>query len=229
MELWNGNGEFRSEYARLNGRSTLRRLGTLDGRSLGPDEKPPNLPIYDNKERNDKMVSIPANVDFISCQSVELKRQMSLENVASDVQSINTVMESKDQIVTTKGPAKLQLGNASTYVSGREITDEMQEEDSVKMREVADLTRKEEEVRREEAEAKKKEELRLEQLAKAKEAREKKKRRDEKVQMREELRARKEAELKEKVNLYGSCSVAIFYLFFPIKHNGMKLSIYSNV
>ncbi|XP_073019805.1 uncharacterized protein [Primulina eburnea] len=198
MELWNVNGEFRSEYARLNGRSTLRRLGTLDGRSLGPDEKPPNLPIYDNKERNDKMVSIPTNVDSISCQSVELKRQMSFENVASNVRSIKTMMESKDQIVTTKGPAKLQLGNASNYVSGREITDEMQEKDSVKTREVAELTRKEEEIRREEAQAKKKEELRLEQLAKAKEAREKKKRRDEKVQMREELRARKEAELKEK-------------------------------
>ncbi|XP_073315121.1 uncharacterized protein [Primulina huaijiensis] len=183
MKLWNGNGEFRNEYARFNARSTLRRLGTLDGRSLGPDEKLPNLPICDNKERNDKMVSIPANVDSISCQSVELKQQMSLENVATDVQSMKTVTESKDQ-----------LGNSSTDVSGRKITDEMQEEDSVKRREEAELTHKEEEIRRDEAEAKKKEELRLEQLAKAKEARENKKRHDEKVQMREELRA----ELKEK-------------------------------
>ncbi|XP_075494914.1 uncharacterized protein LOC142532523 [Primulina tabacum] len=178
MKLWNGNGEFRNEYARFNARSTLRRLGTLDGRSLGPDEKPPNLLICDNKERNDKMVSIPANVDSISCQSVELKQQMSLENVATDVQSMKTVRESKDQ-----------LGNSSTDVSGREITDEMQEEDSVKMR-----RNKEEQIRRDEAETKKKEELRLEQLAKAKEVRENKKRHDEKVQMREELRA----ELKEK-------------------------------
>ncbi|XP_073031587.1 uncharacterized protein [Primulina eburnea] len=183
MKLWNGNGEFRNEYARFNARSTLRRLGTLDGRSLGPDEKPPNLPICDNKERNDKMVSIPANVDSISCQSVELKQQMSLENLVTDVQSMKTVTESKDQ-----------SGNSLTDVSGREITDELQEEDSVKMREEAELTHKEEEIRRDEAEAKKKEELRLEQLAKAKERRENKKRHDEKVQMREELRA----ELKEK-------------------------------
>ncbi|XP_073119389.1 uncharacterized protein [Henckelia pumila] len=198
MELWNGNGEFRSEYARFNARSALRRLGTLDGRSLGPDEKPPNLPSCDNKERNDKMVPIPVNVDSISCQSVELKQQMPLKNVASDVQSIKAVAESKDRIVTAKGPSKIQLGNSSTHVSGREMTNEMQEEDSVKKRGEAELIHKEEEVRRDEAEAKKKEELRLEQLAKAKEAREKKKRHDEKVQMREELRARKEAELKEK-------------------------------
>ncbi|KZV43086.1 microtubule-associated protein futsch [Dorcoceras hygrometricum] len=191
MELWNGNGEFRSEYTGFNARSTLRRLGSLDGRSLGPDEKPPNLPIYDNKERND-------NVDCISRHSLELEQQMSTENVALDVQSIKMVKESKEQIVTTKGPANHQLGSDSGYFSGKEITDVMQEEDSVKTSKEVELARKEEEIRRDEAEAKKKEELRLEQLAKAKEAREKKKRHDEKMQMREEMRARKEAELKEK-------------------------------
>ncbi|KAI4317066.1 hypothetical protein L6164_024976 [Bauhinia variegata] len=39
MGLWNQNDEFRREYVKSNTRSTLRRLKTLDGRSLGPDEE----------------------------------------------------------------------------------------------------------------------------------------------------------------------------------------------
>lgn len=87
MELWNGNDEFRSEYVRLNTRSTLRRFGTLDGRSLGPDEKPPILPNY-VRERNDKVVSVPANADLISRSPImELKPQTKIENVSSDIHS----------------------------------------------------------------------------------------------------------------------------------------------
>ena len=41
MELWNNNDEFRLQYVKSNKNSTLRRLKTLDGRSLGPDEEPP--------------------------------------------------------------------------------------------------------------------------------------------------------------------------------------------
>ncbi|KAG5243791.1 myosin heavy chain, fast skeletal muscle [Salix suchowensis] len=44
MELWNNHDEFRKEYTSSNMRSTLRRLRTLDGRALGPDEQPPIIP-----------------------------------------------------------------------------------------------------------------------------------------------------------------------------------------
>ncbi|KAK1287519.1 Proton pump-interactor 1 [Acorus calamus] len=40
MDLWNNSDEFRNEYVKCNVPSTLRRLGTLDGRALGPDEEP---------------------------------------------------------------------------------------------------------------------------------------------------------------------------------------------
>ncbi|KAK1306059.1 Proton pump-interactor 1 [Acorus calamus] len=40
MELWNKNDGFRNEYVKNNMPSTLRRLGTPDGRSLAPDEQP---------------------------------------------------------------------------------------------------------------------------------------------------------------------------------------------
>uniref|UniRef100_A0A6V7QRZ5 Uncharacterized protein n=1 Tax=Ananas comosus var. bracteatus TaxID=296719 RepID=A0A6V7QRZ5_ANACO len=43
MELWNNNEDFRKHYIESNKNSTLRRLRTLDGRSLGPDEEPPIL------------------------------------------------------------------------------------------------------------------------------------------------------------------------------------------
>ncbi|KAL3618359.1 hypothetical protein CASFOL_038680 [Castilleja foliolosa] len=44
MQVWNTNDEFRRDYVRSNAKSTIHRLGTLDGRSLGPGEKPPVLP-----------------------------------------------------------------------------------------------------------------------------------------------------------------------------------------
>ncbi|XP_052883625.1 proton pump-interactor 1-like [Gossypium arboreum] len=44
MDLWNNNDAFQKEYVRCNERSTLWRLRTLDGRSLGPGEVPPVIP-----------------------------------------------------------------------------------------------------------------------------------------------------------------------------------------
>lgn len=43
LQLWNTNEEFRTTYLKENERSTVRRLTTLDGRALGPDEKPPKV------------------------------------------------------------------------------------------------------------------------------------------------------------------------------------------
>ncbi|PPR96747.1 hypothetical protein GOBAR_AA23923 [Gossypium barbadense] len=44
MDLWKNNDAFQKEYVRCNERSTLWRLRTLDGRSLGPGEVPPVIP-----------------------------------------------------------------------------------------------------------------------------------------------------------------------------------------
>ncbi|XP_073277030.1 uncharacterized protein [Primulina huaijiensis] len=198
MELWNGNNEFRSEYVRLNTRSTLRRFGTLDGRSLGPDEKPPILPSY-VRERNDKVVSVPANVDSISkSPPMELKPEAKIENVNSDIHSIKKETESKEKTATTRGPAKSKQVNSLATVSGVDEEKVEVQEEPIKTKEELELIRKAEEIRREKTEANLKEQRRLEEIAKAKEARERKQRRDEKAQKREELKARKEAEQKEK-------------------------------
>ena len=44
MDLWNNNNEFRKEYIRCNVRRILKRLRTLDGYPLGPNEESPVIP-----------------------------------------------------------------------------------------------------------------------------------------------------------------------------------------
>ncbi|XP_024527455.1 proton pump-interactor 1 [Selaginella moellendorffii] len=56
MELWNNDTSFRSEYMKNNLRSTIRRLATPDGRSLGPNEQPYELP------KDEPPVAAPAPV-----------------------------------------------------------------------------------------------------------------------------------------------------------------------
>ncbi|KAL3830565.1 hypothetical protein ACJIZ3_019367 [Penstemon smallii] len=189
MELWNTNDEFRKEYVSFNVRSTVRRLGTLDGRSLGPDEEPPILPSYVD-DRVDRRVSKPAKVDPVPQSLPELKLETSVEKGTSEDKSKTKATEHKSQTKIV-----LEIGLATE--SSRDIPDEVQEE-PVKSKEEIELAKKAEQMRKEEAEAKLKEQRRLEELAKANEARERKKRQAEKLQMRAELKAQKEAEQKEK-------------------------------
>ncbi|KAG8377187.1 hypothetical protein BUALT_Bualt08G0002100 [Buddleja alternifolia] len=197
MELWNTNEEFRKDYVKFNARSTVRRLGTLDGRSLGPDEEPPILPSYFN-ERVNRMVSKPAKIDSVSpIPTPELKQETKVKIVTSDDKSMKKVTEHKNQKVTNKEPIKIVQGNGLETMSSREVDEEVHEEPK-KSKEEIELIKKAEEKRKEEAEAKLKEQRRLEGLAKAKEARERKKRQAEKLQLRAELKTQKEAELKEK-------------------------------
>ncbi|XP_022874038.1 myosin-3-like [Olea europaea var. sylvestris] len=196
MELWNTSENFRKEYVKYNARSTVRRLGTLDGRSLGPDEKPPILPGYVDR-RVGNLVSTPALADLVSQHPIlELKQETAVETVIVDDKSTE-VAEPKNHVIKTKGPAKSKMANSLETNSGRDLTDETEEE-PVKSKEKLELDRKAEELRKQEAEAKLREQRRLEEIAKAKEALERKKRNAEKAQMRAELRAQKEAERREK-------------------------------
>ncbi|PIN08568.1 hypothetical protein CDL12_18857 [Handroanthus impetiginosus] len=197
MELWNMNEEFRREYVKFNARSTIRRFGTLDGRSLGPDEEPPTLPSYVDNRAN-RMVAAPVKADLASqTPPLDLKQETTVENVTSDGKLTEKVTEHKNRKVTKKGPAITVQVNGLDTDSGRDINDEVDEEPK-KSKEEIEAIRKAEEMRRKEAEAKLKEQRRLEELAKANEARERKKRQAEKQQMRAELKAQKEAEGKEK-------------------------------
>lgn len=202
MELWNTNAEFRRDYVKFNERSNVRRFGTLDCRSLGPDEQPPALPSY-AYDRGNKMASTPAKVDLApQIPSAEQNQKTPSENMTSDSKSIKKVIESKNLKVSNV-PAVTAHVNGSNTHTATQLTGEVHEE-PIKSREEIESIRKAEERRIEEAETKLKEQRRLEALAKANEARERKKRQAEKLQQRAELKTQKEAEQREKVKLISS-------------------------
>lgn len=207
MELWNRNDDFRREYMIYNTRSTLRRLRTLDGRSLGPDEEPPVIPdaiVINNRATKDNSVSL-TKMPEQEKQDVPTKA----EKLDVDKSSAKVVGR-ENQTAKTKKPAKLASlsGTRHVTISGederkeeaREEKEEEEEEQPRRSKEEEELARKAEELRKEEEAAKLKEQRKLEERAKAKEAMERKKRIAEKAQARAAIRAQKEAEEKEKVN-----------------------------
>ncbi|GFQ00268.1 proton pump-interactor 1 [Phtheirospermum japonicum] len=198
MELWNTNDEFRRDYVKFNTRSTVWRLGTLDGRSLGPDEMPPVLPSYADTRVN-RNVSTPSKVDLKSqFPTLEPKQEKTTQSVTSDGKSTIKSTEEKNRRLANKEPAISEQANGSDIVSVQDIIiNEVHEEPKISKDEIQAI-KKAEERERKEAEAKLKEERRLEALAKASEARERKKRQAEKLQMRAEMKTIKEAEQKEK-------------------------------
>ncbi|BFG30489.1 hypothetical protein CerSpe_167630 [Prunus speciosa] len=191
MELWNKNDDFRKEYVRCNNRSTLRRLRTSDGRSLGPDEEPPIIP--------DIVRATKDNLATVLSTPEQAKRVPPVESEKPDDKSAKKVGQPKIEIAKTKKPVKPASSEISpATASGRnEIEDEKVEEPKV-TKEEEELARKAEALRKEEAAARLREQRRLEEKAKAKEAQERKKRIAEKAQARAAIRAQKEAEEKEK-------------------------------
>lgn len=193
MDLWNKNDEFRKDYIRCNTRSTVRRFGTLDGRSLGPDEEPAVLPSY-RVERVNRMVSSVDKVSSMSQRPVSqlVKQVVVLKDEIKDDSIVVPAAEGMKQVEKTK-EARKPIQRESTV-------EEPKEAEPVQTAEELEAARKEEELRKREEEARLKEQRRLEEIAKAKEALERKKRNAEKAQLRAEMRAQKEEEqrLKEK-------------------------------
>lgn len=211
MELWNKNDEFRREYVRCNMRSTVRRLRTLDGRSLGPDEEPPIIMTSYVNERVvvDRSVSNPGKANSISLVIPPPPQQgkQGVSPVPSEEAkgTVGKSMEQKNHQMAKIEKSVLGKGGLTTTVSGRGDGEakEMKRGEEEKTKEEEELAKKkaaEEMMRKEELEAKLKEQRRLEEKAKAQEALERKKRNAEKAQFRAALKAQKEAEQKEKVN-----------------------------
>nr|GMD40290.1 cingulin-like isoform X2 [Ipomoea batatas] len=200
MELWNRDDEFRKEYVRCNMRSTVRRLGTLDGRSLGPNEDPPVLPVY-VAERTDKVISRTSKVDFVS-PTLPLQQEKQVMLIKDEDIARNPMVKvtgQKTERERKSGAVKSNLESADDTVSSWDVSNDVKREDiQILTKEELELARKEEELKRLETAARLKEQRRLEEIAKAKEALERKKRNAEKAQVRAELRAQKEAEQKEK-------------------------------
>ncbi|KAL2347902.1 hypothetical protein Fmac_001902 [Flemingia macrophylla] len=197
MELWNKNDEFRRDYVRCNTRSTLRRLQTLDGRSLGPDEEPPVIPnaITERAVKNNSMVSH-------STQEQE-KKPTSTESVSIKDEPVSKVVVQRTETnQTTKArkptkPAPLEK-SATRWGDEPDEDEKEQEKEPVRTKEEEEMIQKAEKASKGEEEAKLKEKRRQEEIEKAKEALQRKNRIAEKAQQRALLKAQKEAELKEK-------------------------------
>ncbi|XP_050376107.1 uncharacterized protein LOC126793588 [Argentina anserina] len=191
MELWNTNDDFRKEYIKCNTRSTLRRLRTLDGRQLGPDEEPPVIPDIVRVTRHNLAASVVSTTE-------PAKRVAIVESEEPNDKSVE-IVERNNETAKIKKPVKVaSSGISQATVSGRtEIVEEIVE-DPKPTKEEVELARKEEELRKEEEAAKLRDQRKQEEKAKAKEAMERKKRIAEKAQVRAAIKAQKEAEEKEK-------------------------------
>ncbi|KAK8313075.1 hypothetical protein V6Z12_D01G085100 [Gossypium hirsutum] len=196
MELWNNNDEFRKEYIRCNTRSTLRRLRTLDGRALGPDEEPPVIPAIP-KVVNERV----AKDQTVSSSTLEERTQEKTAPAKAEIAKAKPAaksMEQKNLTSKSEKPVKsVPPASGSTTASSRDKIEEAEEKPKI-TKEEEEMARKAEESRKEEEAAKLREQRRLEEITKAKEALERKRRNAEKAQARAALRAQKEAEQKEK-------------------------------
>ena len=184
MTLWNGDNKFRAEYIASNERSTVRRLETLDGRSLGPGEKAPQIKQEDYllpSATNVKPAIIEPPLPAISAAEKELKdtnsavkisnKTPSKHEVQANIPSHGKIMEKDEEVVLSTGDRKLR--DPDTIIENP-VDSEAQ---------ALEL----------------KERLRQEQIAKAKQAEERKKKRAEKSESKAQARAKKEVERKEKV------------------------------
>lgn len=219
MEMWNKDDDFRRLYVEANQISTLRRLGTHDGRSLGPDEEPPVIPSnnYSRRPNNPSQLTVSSpNVPITTSEGAPEKSAAVVVPVEEDSFPVLPPTQTHKQAKPkAAGSGSSQKEITPAPAPAPEVVDVKQiEKEKARLAEELELARKAEELARKEEElraqraAAEKERLRLEQIAKAKEAEERKKKKAEKAQERAEFKARKEAEMKEKVcfhNFLPSC------------------------
>ncbi|CAN8312760.1 unnamed protein product [Cochlearia groenlandica] len=207
MNTWNNNDEFRNYYVRSNTRSTLRRLGTLDGRSLGPDEEPHRIAYAPRADKlrtsSDRAVKHETDPPVSAQQEKVVKHEG--PKVENNSKAEAKPAEQKSQTTKSKKtvkpdqppPVPIELVAVKEEIEKAE-TKEEEEEPPKLTKEEEELIKNEEEKRKQKEAAKMKEQHRLEEIAKAKEAMERKKKREEKAKARAVLKAQKEAEEREK-------------------------------
>ncbi|KAF7066244.1 hypothetical protein CFC21_072262 [Triticum aestivum] len=209
MEMWNKDDDFRRLYVEANQISTLRRLATHDGRSLGPDEEPPVIPSnnYSRRPNNPSQLTVSSpNVPITTKEAAPEKSTAVVVPVEEDSFPVLPPTQTHKQAKPkAAGSGSSQKEITPAPAPAPEVVDVKQiEKEKARLAEEMELARKAEELARKEEElreqraAAEKEQLRLEQIAKAKEAEERKKKKAEKAQERAEFKARKEAEMKEK-------------------------------
>ena len=217
MDMWNKDDDFRRMYVEANKISTLKRLGTHDGRSLGVDEEPPVIPRNNFNRRPNNPSHLTAsspNVPITTSEAAPEKSAAVVVPVEEDSFPVLPATQIHKQVKAKKAGNSSQKETPTAPASEVEDIKQIEKENARRLAEelelakkAEELARKEEEVREQRAAAER-ERLVLEQKAKAKQAEERKKRQAQKAQERAELKARKELEMKEKVcfhNFVLSC------------------------
>lgn len=183
--------------------NTLRRLKTVDGRSLGPDEELPVMQTNQfrvtgsSPQQTKNSEAVPPSLE----ERAEISKEIDLfpapqsainKAPVKQKKSAKPILKEVNDFVITRAPnGKIEIDEkASALTKEEEVLKEKAEE----------LAKKGEELRKEMTVAELKELNRLEQIAKFKEAEERKIRRAEKAQARAEFRAQKEVEQREKVS-----------------------------
>jgi uncharacterized coiled-coil DUF342 family protein len=179
MELWNKNDEFRRDYVKCNMRSTVWRFGTLDARSLGPDDVSNTTTSYGNGNLNETAATVNDNDNHKSL----LDSSRPADSASSPVQ------------IPSLLPQVLEQKTEKTIVPTiEEVEGEKEEKTDESNNLTPTLTQ--EELGMKAAELK--EQRRLEEKAKAHEALERKRRNAERAEMRAAMKAHKEAQQKDK-------------------------------
>lgn len=194
MEIWNKNVEFRKEYVKDNERSILKRLGTLDGRSLGPDEEPP-LPTNYSDDIDPSLLSQgkPSASSIRSAPEVQ-PLTMAIPQQSNQIElKANGQQSSSSQVAV---PAKKAAGQSKK--SQPQLSRSILEIESFEVSPEPSKVKEEDLAKKEEEAAKMKERIREEEMRKAKEAEDRKKRQAERANAKALARAQKEAERKEK-------------------------------
>eukprot|EP00250_Pteridium_aquilinum_P003022 c1333_g1_i1 orf=151-2187(+) len=199
LRCWNSDLGFRERYIRNNEQSTLRRLETLDGRALGPDEEPvllmsdTDLATETLPKTNEDGSRMGLQKDVIKEASVSAGPGNRVKKLQADevklkadkiVQGASDSRSQKEEVTDSKKfEEKLTENLISTRPSSSVATSAVPvEDDAAKAVQAAEL----------------KEKRRQQEIAKAKEAAERKRRQAERAQAKEQLRAQRDAERKEK-------------------------------
>ncbi|KAJ7568101.1 hypothetical protein O6H91_01G018500 [Diphasiastrum complanatum] len=191
LGLWTSDPDFRAEYVKYNERSTLKRLETLDGRALGPDEEPPllismNDPV--NSLPDNRVMSVPSEKTQLANVDIPTEK-VKVQQPVVDVKAPQTVALSVNGKLPTKRAADLEPAQALRPFDANDLQ-------AVPVPNLQGIT--EDDEAKEVQAAHLKEQRRQQEMAKAKEAEERKKRQAEKAQAKALARAQKEAERREK-------------------------------
>jgi len=194
MEIWNKNVEFRKEYVKDNERSILKRLETLDGRSLGPDEEPP-LPSNYSDDLDPSLLP-QGKPSASSIRSIAEAQPMT---VAIAQQSKQVELKANRQQSSSNEVAVSQKKAAGKSKKSQPQSSRLIPEiESFEVSPVPSQVNEEDLAKKEEEAAKMKERIRQEEMRKAKEAEERKRKQAERANAKALARAQKEAERKEK-------------------------------